>query len=202
MGGGNDKASKQAEQNERERQAKINDSVSRINAIFNDPSRQGQYDQLAGDTTAFLTGDIDRQKAVADRQLKFAMARNGQAGGSVQVDQNKRMGEDYLRAVIEAQRRGNAAGADLRAADEQSRGNLLGMAQAGLDATTAASQSANLLRNNLLSGKATSTAGGMADVFGGFADVYTKSQEAKGLRRGQLYDYRTTYQPGFGYGSK
>src|SRR5690606_35003441 len=171
MGSGSNKAQKQAERNERERQAKIDASVGRINAIFNDPARQGQYDQLAADTTAFLTGDIDRQKADTDRQLRFAMARNGQVGGSVQVDQNKRLGEDYMRAVIEAQRRGNAAGADLRAADEASRGNLLAMAQSGLDATTAASQSANLMRNNLLSGKANATAGAMGDVFGNFADL-------------------------------
>lgn len=197
---GNDNAAKQAQYNEEERQRQIAKSTGRINAIFSDPARTGQYDRLAADTTAFLTDDLNRQKQANDRQLKFAMARSGQHGGSVSADANRTLGESYLRGIVEAQRRGNAAGADLRMADEQARSNMLAMAQSGLDATTAASQSANMLRGNLQSAQAGSTANGIAGFFDQFSDTYRKSQDAAERRRGERWAYNTIYQPGFGYG--
>ena len=114
MGGGNDKASRQAEANEARRQAGIQSSTGAINAIFNDPARQAQYGQLEADTTQYLTDDLNRKKLDTDRGLRFAMARSGLQGGSASVDANARVGRDYLRGVIEASRRGQSAGAELR----------------------------------------------------------------------------------------
>jgi len=202
MGGGGNDAAKQAQRAEEQRQRNIQDSTAKVNAVFNDPSRTAQYDQLARDTTAFYRTDLDRQKAQTDRSLKFALARSGQIGGSVQADQNRKVGEDYLKGVIEATRRGSAAGADLRAQDETSRANLIGMAQNGLDATTAASNAAAALRSNLQSGQATATANSFGDAFGDFANIYRQSQDAAALRNGQKYAYQTLYQPGFGYGGR
>lgn len=198
MGGSSNDASRQAERNERERQAQIAQSTGRINAIFDDPSRQAQYDKLASDTTAFYTSDLDRQKAENERKLKFALARSGLSGSSVQADKGEQLGEDYLRGVVEATRRGNAAGATLRGADEQSRLNLLAMAQTGLDATTAGSRAASSLKGNLEAGMADSTANGLGDFFGGFADLYRRSQERKGEQSARKYDYGTFYQPIYG----
>lgn len=200
MGGGSDKAAREAEQQEKERQARIAATTAQINSIFGDPNRTAQYDRLAADTTAFLTDDLNRQKADNDRNMTFAMARSGQHGGSVSADASQNLGESYMRGLVEAQRRGNAAGADLRMQDEQARSNLLAMAQSGLDATTAASQSANMLRNNLASAQAGSTAQGITGFFDSFADVYKRSRDDAATRRGELWAYNTIYQPGFGYG--
>lgn len=198
MGGSSSSATRQAEAQERERQAAIAASTGRINEVFNDPARQGQYDQLVKDTQTYYQRDLDQQKGDTDRQLKFAMARGGQTGGSVSIDQNKRVGEDYLRGVIEANRRAQGAGADLRQADEQARSNLLAMAQSGLDATTASSQAASSMRNNLLSGQAGATAQGLGNMFGGMSDVFRRSQDAAELRRGQKYGMSQIYSPMFG----
>jgi hypothetical protein len=198
MGGSSNSAQRQAQQQERERQAAITASTGRINDVFNDPARQGQYDQLVRDTQAYYQKDLDRQKGDTDRQLKFAMARGGQTGGSVSIDQNKRVGEDYLRGVVEANRRAQGAGADLRQSDEQARSNLLAMAQSGLDATTASSQAASSMRNNLLSGQAGATAQGLGNMFGGMSDVFRRSQDAAEMRRGQKYGMSQIYSPMFG----
>lgn len=201
MGGGsNDKAAKQAERNEKERQAQIAESTGRINSIFTDPRRTGQYDKLAQDTTAYMTEDLNRQKADTDRALKFSLARSGQTGGSVMADQTKNVGQTYLRGVLEAQRRGAAAGADLRSADEQARANLLLAAQSGTDATTATSQGLSQLQSNLDTARAGANAQGMGDMFSQFSDFYRKSQDEAARRRGEKYAYNTIYQPGFGYG--
>lgn len=200
MGGGSNRASQQAERNERERQAEIAQTTSRINDLFSDPSRTGQYDQLADATTDFYLGDLNRQKDNTDRNLKFALARSGQIGGSVQADKGQQVAEDYNRGVIESTRRGASAGADLRAADEQARSNLLAMAQGGLDATTASSQSANLLRNNLLAGKANAAAGQLGDFFGSVGDFY-KQSKADARERKNVRDFYTLYNTGlFGQG--
>jgi hypothetical protein len=202
MGGGSNKAAKQAQTAEDQRQSNIANSTARVNEIFDDPSRTSQYDQLASDTTAFYRNDLDKQQADATRNTKFALARSGQIGGSVQADENTKLGEDYLQGVIKASRLGQQAGANLRASDETSRANLIAMAQNGLDSTTASSNAASALQSNLESGQSTATANALGDAFGDFANVYKQSQDAAALRSGQKYAYNTLYTPGFGYGAK
>ncbi|MGE7136036.1 hypothetical protein ACQKIE_00185 [Luteibacter sp. NPDC031894] len=202
MGGGGNDAAKEANRAEAQRQKNIAQSTAQINTIFNDPGRTAQYDKLAGDTTAFYRTDLDKQQADATRGLKFALARSGQIGGSVQADKNTQLGEDYLKGVIKASRLGQQAGANLRAQDETSRANLIAMAQNGLDATTATQNAATALRSNLESGMSTATANTFGDAFGDFANIYKQSQDAAALRSGQKYAYNTLYQPGFGYGGR
>ncbi len=202
-GGGNNSAQREAEAAERERQQRIAQSTSAINAIYDAPGRQAQYDQLAADTTQFYRNDLDQQKEDNDRKLKFALARSGQTGGSLQVDQTAKLGKDYLKGVVEATRRGQAAGAELRGLDEQSRLNLIAMAQTGLDATTASQRAAMSLKGNLESGRATSTASGLGDMFGNFGDIYQRSQQQAEYRRG-LRDYSpgsAYYKPLYGAGA-
>lgn len=202
MGGGSNGAQHQAQANEDRRNAQIKASTRQINRIFDSPGRTAQYGQLAKDTSAYFMQDLDTQKGRADRNLKFSLARNGQTGGSVQTDQGAQLGKDYLKGVLETTRRGQGAAADLQSRDETARANLIAQAQGGLDATSAASNAASALRSNLQSGQATSTANQMGDMFGDFASIYQKSQDAAALHNGQLYAYNTVYQPGFGYGAQ
>lgn len=201
MSGGSNSAARQAQANENARNRSIASSTRQINSIFDNPKRTGQYDQLAKDTTTYYTHQLDDQKALNDRRLRFAMARNGQVGGSVQADLGARAGKDYLSGVLDAQRRGLGAGASLRSQDEQSRANLIAAAQGGLDATSAASQAAGALRSNLQAGQAGSTANALGDVFGDFSTIYQKSQDAKALRDGYNAGLGGWYQPGFGAGA-
>lgn len=198
--GPSNNAADEANRMEKERQAQIAAATGRINDIFDSPQRTSQYRQLADDTARFYQSQLDRQKAENDRKLRFALARSGQTGGSVQADQGRRLGEDFLRGVAEVNRRGQQAGAQLRASDEQSRANLIAMAQGGLDATTAASNSAAALRSNLASANASAQQAQLGDMFSNLSDLYDRSRQAKADRQGQLYAYNTIYQPGFGYG--
>lgn len=198
MGGGSNRAQQQAEQNERERQEAIRRGTAAVNQAFDDPSRRGYIEgDFLDATRAYLGEDLDRQKSDNDRQLKFAMARSGLAGGSAQVDAAREAGEVYNRGKLEVERRSQGAVADLLGADEQARLNLLAMVQSGLDATTASQRASSAMRNNLLSGKSSSVADGLGDVFGQFADVYRRSQQAKAERDAQKYQFNTVYQPGY-----
>lgn len=195
------KAQRSAERAERERQARIASTVSRINQVYDNPSREAEIGDFLNATRQYYRDDLDRQKGDTDRQLRFAMARSGQTGGSVAFDNAKRVGQEYTRGVLEADRRAQAAAADIRAGDEESRLRLIQMAQAGLDTTTASQQAASALRNTLQSGRATATAEGLGDVFGSFADIYRRSRESADQRRGYRDYYNLFYQPGFGYGA-
>ena len=201
MGGSSNSAQKQADQNERERQAQIAATTGKINSVFDAPSRQAEYGKLAADTTQFYQSDLDKQKLNNDRALKFALARSGNTGGSVQVDKGRTLGEDYLKGVVEASRKGQAAGANLRQTDESSRMNLLAMAQTGLDATTAGSQAASAIRGNLQAGQADATANSLGDMFTNISDVYAKSEAAKKDRSGYKYGFGSPYTPMYGPGS-
>lgn len=199
MGGGGNNAQKQAERQERERQAAITQSVGQINNVFDNPGRKKEIDDFFGATRDYYMQDLNRQKTTNDRDLKFSLARSGQTGGSLAVDQNRRAGEDFNRGILDADRRAQSAAADLRTQDEQARMNLIAMAQSGLDATTASQQSANAMRNNLAAGKATSTAQGLGDAFGGFGEFFKRSREQAANRQGYR-DYELLFKPGFGYG--
>lgn len=187
--GGSDKATKQATANEAQTKAQIAQATSGINAIYDNPSRTAEYDKLGADTTKFYTQDVNDQNAIAERKLKFSLARSGQAGGSVQADEGAMLGKDYDKAIIEAQRKGNSAESNLKSADESSRMNLLAMAQSGLDAGTATSQATSSLQNNLLSGEASSTADSLSSMFGDLGSVYQNSEDQKAARAGQLYGF-------------
>lgn len=201
MSGPKDGAQKAARRDEAQKQARIGSSVNAINEIYDNPTRQGEYKDFLGATREFYTDDLNRQKVGADRGLKFAMARNGQTGGQVSIDAGRTLGENYGRGVIEADRRAQGALADLQAADEGSRLNLISMAQSGLDATTGSSRALESMRTNIQANRATSQAQGIGDMFGTFADVYRRSQEAAEYRRAQS-DYNTRFQAGFGYGPR
>jgi len=210
-GGGGDKAQKQAAADDAKRQADIDASIAGINHIYDSPDRQKQYDQLTADTTKYYTDDVNRQEAIEARKQKFALARSGLVGGSEQAYQGKMLGQDYDKALIAATRKGNEAGANLRSSDESTRQNLIGMAEAGLDAGTAANQATRSLQGNLLSSEAGSTADSLGGLFGDLSAGYQQSQDAKDARNGALYGYGSLFQspmygaggnqsPGYSYG--
>jgi len=203
MGGSDNSAQDAAAQQEAQRQAQITASTQKINQIFSDPSRQAQYDKLAQDTTAYYTSALDRQNKIAQRNLKFYLARSGNTGGSLQATQSEQLGQDYLRGVTQASQKGQEAAANLQGQDESTKQSLIAMAQSGLDTTTAGSEAASSLRSNLQAGQAGSTAQGLGDVFSDLSSTYQNSLDAKNLRAGNLYGYGSIfsnplYQPGGG----
>ncbi|MCW0413477.1 hypothetical protein NG831_06560 [Xanthomonas sacchari] len=202
MGGESNKAQKEAQRAEALRQGNIASSVAAINSAYSNPQRSADINDFLGATRSFYTNELGRQKQVADRSLKFAMARNGLTGGSATIDANRTLGENYQQGVLNADRLAQSAANNLRTSDEQSRLNLIAMAQNGLDATTSANQAATALQNNLAAGQTGVKADALGDVFGGLASIYTKSKETAAERRGNRDIYNLLYTPGFGYGGK
>lgn len=164
---------------EMERQAQIKQTQGRINQVFDNPRRARDIADFVGAVRTRAMEDLNRQNADATRELTFALARGGLSGGSVNVDQNRRLADDYNRGLLNVESRAQGAGAQLEAADQDARARLIQLATSGLDATTAASQAAAGLRSNFENARSQAFGEQLGDQFtqlGGF--VKQRKEEA------------------------
>lgn len=191
--GSSNRAVKQAKRQERERQAAIDLGTGRVNAIYDAPDRVGQRDDFIAALRAQYGDQLDRQKAVADRRLRFALARNGLTGGSAAVDANRTLGEDYMVGLVDAENRAQGAGAGLMAQDEESRLALLQLVQSGMDAATAGSRAQSALRTNLERSRTGALTDSLGDVFGNTATIYKRQEEGAERRRGEKAAFDSIY---------
>lgn len=200
MGAPSNRAARDAQRAEEARMAAQRATQNRVNQVFNDPQRQADIANFVNDLRSYNMLDLDRHKGIAERQLKFALIRNGQAGGSTQVDRQSELGEDYQRGALEVERRALGAGADLQAQDEDARARLLALATQGLDATTGGARAAAAMRVGLESARSNAQFEGLNSFFSGVSDFARQSREASDRRRG-LYDSGISpYAPMGGYG--
>ena len=181
IGGGN-KATKQARKAEEARTAEIASGTSAVNQAFD--ARRPQYDQFINSLREHFRTDAERQKGVADRQLRFSLARGGLTGGSAQRDAGTNLGREFSQGLLEGERQAQGGLADLQARDEQTRMNLLSMVQGGMNATTAAQQAGHSMRSNIAGAQSANLVGGLGDIFGGTTNLYEKQQAAAQRRRG------------------
>jgi hypothetical protein len=194
MGGNSGKAAQaEATKQEAERQARIANATKRIDSIFSAPGRERQYQDYGQATNALYLQDANRQKTNADRLLRFAMARGGLTGGSAALAGGRNVRDEYTRGVLEAARRSQAGVADLRSQDNAARLNLIQLANAGTDATSAAQNAAAAMRTNLAAAQTGAVAGGLGDIFGTTAELYKRQQEAAERRRAQQAPLGTLY---------
>ncbi|MFN6999482.1 MAG: ABC1 kinase family protein [Elioraea tepidiphila] len=91
---------------------------------------------------------LTQQQRDAERGTRFALARSGLSLGSADADAAAELQRLFNEGLLESERRAQSAGAQLKNADEQSRLSLIGMAQSGLDATTASQQALSQLQAN------------------------------------------------------
>ena len=195
MGGGSNDAQRDATRAEQERQAAIQATQRRVDAIFSSPQREKDIADFLEATRQYYRTDAGRQQGDAARSAKFALARSGQTGGSFDVDTNARLAETYKRGLLEADRRAQGAASNLRAADADAKQRIFSLAQAGLDTNTAASQAAQSLRQNLEMGRVDAGEQSLGDLFSRFGDIYSNSLKQSEDRRAQKYVYNTLYQP-------
>lgn len=183
-GGGNNDAAEEANRQQAERDARIKNTQSRINAVFDAPGREAEIKAVVDAVRQQQLDTLNDQQAKNARQLKFATARGGQAGGSVYRDLNTEAKKAYDRGVLRVEQGAQGTGSKLRAADQDARARLISLATSGLDATTAAAQSGAALRSNLETARSDALGESVADAFSGFADTYGRMQEDYQRRRG------------------
>ncbi len=194
MGSSGGGASRRAQQAEDQRRADIQATQTRIQDIFGSPQRESGIQNFIGSVRDFLQNDLNRTKKINDRQLKFALARSGQAGGSTAVDQNKLLSEAFLRATVESERRAQKSGQELRASDQQAKLGLFNQALGGLDMTTASNNALEAMRTNIGLARNVKSEKNFDTFFSDFGDIFTASRKAAGERR-QRKEFGSDYAP-------
>lgn len=179
---------RQAELQEQERQRQIENATSVIEAIYGSPARQRQYDDFVQALRSYFTTDLDRRKSDVDREATFALARSGLVGGSAAAESARRRNEEYLRGILDVERRAQGSLADLMSADQQSRLQLIDMARGGLDATTGARRAAEMMHSNISGALPKAQAQGLGDVFSESIGMAQRQKEAQERRRALGYD--------------
>lgn len=179
------KAEKRATLAEQERQASMQRATDRVNQVFDAPERGLQIQDFLDALRGNFRIEADRQKGIADRRLKFAMARGGLTGGSAAVDANRTLGEEYTRGLLDAETRSQEAAGNLRAADESSRLGIISMIRQGLDATTAAQRAGAAMSQNAQIAQGNVMPKALGDIFGSTADIYKTMEEGAARRRGE-----------------
>ena len=195
--GGSNRAADEANRQERQRQAAIAATQARVNQVFDNPQRAADIADAVGGMREFYTTDLDRQKGDADRALRFALARSGLTGGSTQVDQQRRVTDDYAKGLLQVEQRAQGFGANLSAADQDARARLIGLATSGLDSTTAAQQSAAAMRSNLEAGRSEAFTAGLGDLFSQTKNFATQVQDARTRRQAMGEGREALYAPTF-----
>lgn len=200
MGSPSNRAAQEATRAEQARLAAIQGTQARVNQVFDSPQRAAEIQQLVNAVRDFKLTDLNDQKAVADRQLQFALARKGQTGGSTQIDRAKQLGKDYQRGVLDVDRQASGVGASVSAADQDARARLISLATSGMDATTGAQQAGQALRSNLESTRSTAMTEGAGQFFGSVSDFARRAREEADRRRGLQASGFGLYNTGAGFG--
>jgi hypothetical protein len=204
MKGSSNNAAKEANAAEEARQAAIKNTQGRINQVFNDPSRAADIADTVGAAQTFYQRDLDEQKGNSDRDLKFALARNGVIGGSTQNDQQEVLGKQYAKGTLAVQQKALGVGSQLETGDQDARARLISLATSGLDSTTAAQQAAAAMRSNLDATKATALTQSVGDFFGQTKSFADQARDAAQRRRANQDAGWNLYSPsavsGAGYG--
>lgn len=180
-GGGGDGG---AARMEAERQRRVRSAVDTINSVFNGADRDAMYKGQRNAVYDLNKTDVDRQFADAERANRFALSRNGLAGGSVDVyskaDISRRTNEGLMKAAGIA----DQAAADLRASDERTRSNLISTAQSGIDTGQAAAMALAQLDSNAKSAAGARSGAAIGTLFNDMSQAYLYNQANKGLSSG------------------
>lgn len=197
-GGGGDGGARQMEE---ERQARINAAVSQINNIFNNKvpeSREQMYTNQRQAVYDLNTRDVNRQAADAERLNRFALARNGLLGGSADVDSGFEINRMTNEGLMKAGGIADQAAADLRMSDERTRGNLISMAQSGIDTGTAQQMALSGLAANAEAAKSSAAAATVGDLFSGLSGAYMGHMYNNAYKAGLDKSRTQQFTPGLG----
>jgi uncharacterized protein YfiM (DUF2279 family) len=133
---------------------------------------QDEQDQLSKSTSDYYTDQLTRSAAAAERNNRFNLARQGLAGGSVDVDSNAELQTDKNLGATRIDQAARAAAASLQAQREGERSEFRRPRQRrGLAMKRSTSASAGL-RDSLANAQSQQRTDLTGDLFAGFSDNY------------------------------
>lgn len=152
--------------------------AGQIAQAFDSPARDKQYADYMSNLRGLGTDQLNQQKTLADRNLKFADARSGMTGGSVAADNGGLLQRDYQGGLLSVADNARTATDALRTQDQAEKNNLIALNNAGSnvgqDSTNALAQAGMNIKN----AQAANTMQSLGDVFGNLSSQYQKYRAA------------------------
>ena len=161
-------------------------------------SREQMYTNQRQAVYDLNTRDVNRQAADAERLNRFALARNGLLGGSADVDSGFEINRMTNEGLMKAGGIADQAAADLRMSDERTRGNLISMAQSGIDTGTAQQMALSGLAANAEAAKSSAAAATVGDLFSGLSGAYIGNMYNNAYKAGLDKSRTQQFTPGLG----
>jgi hypothetical protein len=143
-------------------------------------AREQLYSKIGNDATNVAKTDIDKERMLAERELKFQLARNGLSGGSRDIDANRDVLDTYQQGILKASNIGTQTANQARSSDEKTRVNLINSIQAGLTSGDAVQQAYAGMANNVTAAQDAANNASLA----GFFDVLRNQQDRNQYRAG------------------
>jgi hypothetical protein len=150
------------------------------NAIIK-ASRDAMYSKVGEDVFNAKKPMLDKSRDNAARQLKFNLFRTGNIGGSNQIDQNYELNDNYNRGLTDLANMRQSTVNNARAADENSRLDLIGRIRAGMNQADALNSASVAQQNNLAKVQDSALAQTVGDYFGGMRYLQNQDQYQKDL---------------------
>lgn len=168
----------------------------------NAAARTAGYDRIKSAVLDFNKNKLDTDREPAARQLNFALLRSGNAGGSVDIDQNNLMQRKYDQGLLDATNSADAAALEAKSGDEEARLNLLSRIDAGMDQGSAIAGANQQLQNSADRAIAAAKGQSIGNVFDNAGLLYQTSQVANGQNdASSLYSRLFGAKNGLGAGS-
>lgn len=143
-------------------------------------ARENLYSKIGQDATNVAMTDLNKERGITERELKFQLARNGLSGGSRDIDANRDVLDNYQQGVLKASNIGTQTANEARSSDEKTRVNLINSIQAGLTAGDAVQQAYAGMSNNAAAAQDAANAASLT----GFFDVLRQQQEKNQYQAG------------------
>jgi hypothetical protein len=148
--------------------------------------RAALYDTISKDVTSKAMVDLEKERAITERNLAFDLARNGLTGGSRDIDSNRDVLDTFQQGVLRAKEMGNTSATNARAADDNTRIKLINSVRAGLDQGSAVNQAYAEMRNNSTQAMNDASASNLVGFFDRLNNQYRQYQYDQGVRNGSV----------------
>lgn len=187
-------------QQDAELKARIARATAEVNRIFDQSARDSAYQQQRDAVYKLNADEVNRQSAAAERANRFGLAQAGLLGGSADIDSNAELNRRTNQGLLNAQGMADNSAASLRTSDEQTRQNLLSLANSGQDPTSVATMATKQLSANLQNAAADKAASQIGNLFGDLSNAYlTRAQAANMAGNSALLS--NLYKNAYGNGS-
>lgn len=181
----------------------FNSSLIAPDVEANKKARDDAYARVRQATLDVSKQKLNEDREPAARQLRFALMRTGNSGGSLDIDQNNLLQRKYDQGLLDATNASDSAALGAKTSDERARLDLLSRIDAGMDQGSAIQGATSQLQNSADQAIATAKGQTLGNVFDNAGLLYQANQIGQGnTNASQLFQkMRSVYNSPFSAGA-